>query len=368
LETDPPSRELHATVVDITVRLAALALLVFWAVVLVQPFLTIAIWSAVLVVALYPTFAWLAAWVGQRLAAALLTIVGLLIIIGPATWLGLGLVEGLRSLSDRLGSGVLGVPAPPETVKGWPLIGNQLYQFWELASTNLEQALGEIALQLKPYTVDLLGMAGSAGGGIIKFFASVILMGFLFSPAPALAAYLKGLARRIESDRGEEFVELAGKTIRSVSRGVIGVSLLQAFAAGIGLWIAAIPGASLITFAVLVLGIIQIGPSIVLIPVIIWSWLKMGTMAAVIFTAYMLPVNLMDNVLRPIVMGRGLRTPILITFIGVIGGTLVHGLIGLFLGPVVLAVAWELLVAWIRDEEAVAPAAESGQSDVKSEI
>src|SRR5439155_11248095 len=113
--------------------------------------LTTAIWSAVLVVALYPTFAWLAAWIGRRPAAALITIIGLLFIVGPATWLGVGLMEGLRSLSDRLGSGVLAVPAPSEAVKDWPLIGNQLYQFWDLASTNLGQALGEIALQVKPY-------------------------------------------------------------------------------------------------------------------------------------------------------------------------------------------------------------------------
>jgi predicted PurR-regulated permease PerM len=114
---------------------------------------------------------------------------------------------------------------------------------------------------------------------------------------------------------------------------------------------AGIPQASLITFGVLIFGIIQIGPSIILIPVIIWSWMLLGTTSAILFTAYMLPVNLLDNILRPIVMGRGLKTPMLVILIGVIGGTLAYGITGLFLGPIILAVIWELIVAWIRESD-----------------
>jgi len=136
-----------------------------------------------------------------------------------------------------------------------------------------------------------------------------------------------------------------------VSRGVIGISVLQALLAGIGLMVAGVPQASLIAFAVLILGIIQIGPSIILIPVIIWSWTVMETTSALLFTAYMIPVNLLDNFLRPIIMGRGLKTPMLVILIGVIGGTLAYGITGLFLGPIVLAVIWELLVAWIRESD-----------------
>jgi predicted PurR-regulated permease PerM len=138
-----------------------------------------------------------------------------------------------------------------------------------------------------------------------------------------------------------------------VSQGVIGVSLLQALLAGIGLKVAGVPGASLITFFVLLLGIIQIGPSVILIPVIIWSWMTMETVTALIFTAYMVPVNLVDNILRPILMSRGLRTPMLVIFIGAVGGTLSSGIIGLFVGPIVLAVAWDLVVTWVREDDAV---------------
>ena len=136
-----------------------------------------------------------------------------------------------------------------------------------------------------------------------------------------------------------------------MSRGVIGISGLQAFLAGLAVTAVGIPGASLITSAVLVLGIIQIGPSIVLIPLTIWSWTELETTTAVLFTSYMIPVSLLDNILRPLVMGRGLDAPTLIILIGVVGGTISYGITGLFLGPIVLAVVWDLSLTWIKEHE-----------------
>lgn len=163
---------------------------------------------------------------------------------------------------------------------------------------------------------------------------------------------MKSLSRRLAAERGEEFVNLAGATIRTVSRGVIGISALQAMLAGIGLAMANFPGTSFITSGVLILGIIQIGPAVILIPVIIWAWMSMGTTSAILLTAYIVPVTLVDNVLRPLVMGRGLKTPLLVILVGVIGGTLGYGITGVFLGPIILAVIWELLVAWLHEDEA----------------
>jgi predicted PurR-regulated permease PerM len=311
------------------------------------------IWSAVLAVALYPVFEWISFRLGgrRRLAAVLTTILSLLIIIGPATWLALGLIDSLRVISDQLDPSMLTIPPPPDSVKQWPLIGEPIYQFWELASTNLSAALAKIIPQLKPLGSKLLRIGADTGLGIVKFLVSIIIAGFLFSPAPAIVDAVKRFARRLNPARGEEFADQAAATIRAVSRGVIGISVLQALLAGIGLMGAGIPQASLITFGVLIFGIIQIGPSVILIPVIIWSWTLLDTTSALLFTAYMVPVNLLDNVLRPIVMGRGLKTPMLVILVGVIGGTLAYGITGLFLGPIVLAVIWELLGAWIRDTE-----------------
>jgi predicted PurR-regulated permease PerM len=351
---DPSRRDqLTATWVELTIRLGVLGLLLYLSFILVRPFISIAIWSIVLTVALYPVYDWMAVQLGgrRRLAAVLLTILSLLIVIGPATWLALGLIESLRTLSERLDLSTLPLPPPPDTVKSWPVIGEPIYQYWDLASTNLRAALAKIAPQLKPFGSTLLHIAAEAGTGAVKFFVAIIVAGFLFSPGPKLVDAVRMFSRRLASGRGEEFVRLAGATIRAVSRGVIGISALQAFLAGLGLMVAGVSGVSLITSAVLILGIIQIGPSVIIIPVIIWSWTAMETSTALLFTAYMIPVSLLDNILRPLVMGRGLDTPMLIILLGVLGGTIAYGISGLFLGPIVLAVIWQLMVAWISERE-----------------
>lgn len=349
---DRSERErITAQFVDIAIRLGVLGLLLYSAFALVRPFVSIAIWSAVLAVALHPAFDWTARRLGgrPRLAAVLVTIASLVIIIGPATWLALSLIDSLRTVSEHLNASTLGIPAPPPAVRGWPLIGEPLYQFWDLASTNLRAALAKIVPHLKPFGATLLRVAANTGTATLAFFVSIVVAGFLLSSAPMLAKAVHAFSRRLAAARGEEFTKLATVTIRTVARGVIGISVLQAMLAALGLAVAGVPAASLITSAVLVLAIIQIGPAIVLIPVVIWSWFAMDTTAALLFTAYMVPVNLIDNVLRPMVLGRGLKTPMPVILLGVVGGTFAYGIAGLFLGPIVLAVIWELLIAWTSE-------------------
>jgi predicted PurR-regulated permease PerM len=347
-----------AQFVDIAIRLAVLGLLLYWAFALIRPFVSLAIWSAVLAVALHPAFDWTARRLGgrPRLAAALVTLASLVIIIGPATWLALSLIESLRTVSAHLEASTLAVPAPPSGLKGWPLIGEPLYQFWDLASTNSRAAVAQVVPHLKPFGTTLLRVAASTGTATLTFFASVVVAGFLLSSAPMLANAVRAFSHRLAAGRGEEFTKLAAVTIRTVARGVVGISVLQALLAGLGLAVAGVPAASLITSAVLVFAIIQIGAAFVLIPVVIWSWFAMDTTTALLFTAYMVPVNLLDNVLRPMVLGRGLKTPMPVILLGVIGGTFAYGIAGLFLGPIVLAVIWELLVAWTNEEPAEARA------------
>jgi predicted PurR-regulated permease PerM len=340
--------------IETAIRIAALGLLLYWTLILVRPFVSIIIWSAVLTITLYPVFERTARLLGgrRRLAAAVVTIVALLVVLGPATWLAVGLLDSLRVISERLDLAHLAIPPPPPTVKTWPLVGTPIYQFWDLAATNFAEALARIAPQLKSLGGSLLRIGADAGFGIVKFLVSIVVAGFLFSPAPMFADALKDFARRLNPDHGEEFAMQAAATIRAVARGVIGISVLQALLAGVGFMAAGIPQASLLTFAALILGIVQIGPSILIIPVIIWSWTFMDTGAALLFTAYMIPVGLVDNVLRPLVMGRGLKTPMPVILIGVIGGTIAYGITGLFLGPIVLAVIWELVVVWTRERDA----------------
>jgi predicted PurR-regulated permease PerM len=345
---------LNAAVIGLAIRLAFLGAILFLSLSIIRPFFETVAWSVVWAVALYPVFDLITKWLGgrRRLAAALITMFFLLIVVGPVTWIGLDLVDAALMLHAHLDSGALSVPPPVETVKHWPVVGDSVFQFWDLASTNLSAALAKAAPHLKPLGGALLGAAGNVGTAILQFLASVIIAGFLLAPGPTVVEAVATFLHRRVSRRGSEFMQLAGATIRNVSQGVIGVSLLQALLAGIGLKSVGVPGASLIAFGVLILGIIQIGPTVILLPVIIWSWVTKETSTALIFTAYMIPVNLIDNVLRPIIFTRGLKTPMLVIIVGVIGGTLSNGIIGLFVGPIVLAVAWDLLVAFVRDSKA----------------
>jgi predicted PurR-regulated permease PerM len=338
-------------IVQIAIRIGLLAFLIYWSFALVQPFIPILAWSMVLTVALYPVYHWVTDRLGGRsaLAATLVTVVSLSVIVGPAAWLGFGLIDGLRALAEQVASATLVLPQPPDAVKEWPLIGERTFELWSLASSNVAGALAKIAPQVRPLAGPLFAAAGSAGAGIVKFLLSIIVMGFLFLPGPRLVGGIKMFLMHVVPERSDEFLALAGATIRAISRGVLGVSLLQSLLAGIGFKLAGVPGASILAFLVLFLGIVQIGGSLVILGSVVWAWFGLDTTLAVIFTAYMLPVSVIDNILKPMVMGHGLKTPSLVIFIGVLGGTLLHGIIGLFVGPIILAVGWELLMAWIRE-------------------
>ena len=341
-------------VIQIAIRLGLLAFLIYWSFVLLRPFIPILAWAAVLAVALYPAFEWLSAHLGRRpnVAAFIMTVAVLAVFLGPAAWLGIGLVDGLRTISDQLTSGDIVIPSPPDSVREWPLIGVPLHNFWNKASENLAAAFRELAPHLKPLAGPILAIAGSAGTGTLKFLASVVIAGFLLPSGPRTVASVRTMLTRIVPQQSADFLALAGATIRTVAQGVIGIAVLQSLLAGIGLKIAGVPHAGVLAFAVLVLGIVQIGSAPILLPVIIWIWTAKDVGSAILITIYLVLVGLSDNALKPMLMGRGLSTPVLVIFMGVLGGTLAHGIVGLFVGPIILAVAWELLMAWSRGDPA----------------
>jgi predicted PurR-regulated permease PerM len=345
--TDP--EPLNKNTIDSLVRLAILALLIYWAVLLIQPFLVMIAWSIILVIVLYPAYAW---GVGRlhlpsAIAAGIIVAFCLMILLGPATWLGLSLGSSVRSFAQRLASGELSIPPPFEAVRNWPFVGAKIYDLWNLASINLTDALAKIGPGLRPLSTRLLIFASSAGLSMVKFVIAVIIAGFLFKPGPSMVKSAGVIFRRLTTEHGDEYVALVGVTIRNLARGVIGVALLQSLLVGIGLIVAGVPAAGLISLSVLILAIIQVGSAIVIVPLVVWSFFAMDTSTAVVFSIYMVPVSLVDNLLRPIIMARGLKTPMLVILLGLLGGVWVHGLIGLFVGPIVLAIVWELLGIWI---------------------
>jgi predicted PurR-regulated permease PerM len=367
-----PSRTLQQSgsgddVIRTAIRLGLLAFLIYWSFVLLRPFIPVLAWAAVLAVALNPAFDWLSAHLGHRprVAAIVMTIAMLTVFLGPATWLGIGLVDGLRNISDELTTGDIAIPSPPEGVRNWPLVGVPLHDLWKKASENLAVAIRELAPHLKPMAGTILAIAGSAGTGTLKFLASVVIAGFLLPSGPRIVASVRTMLTRIVPRQGADFLALAGATIRTVAQGVIGVAVLQSLLAGIGLKIAGVPHAGVLAFAVLVLGIVQIGSAPIFLPVIIWVWTAKDMGSAILITIYLVLVGFSDNALKPLLMGRGLSTPVLVIFMGVLGGTLAHGIVGLFVGPIILAVAWDLLMAWGHDDSADVVMPRQANAEVK---
>ena len=343
-------QELEAGATDFVVRLAFLGLFAYWSLELVRPFVPIVIWAILLAVALCPAYSWLARRLGGRrgLAATGITLVALATVLGPVSLLASSLAESVQWLAAGLNSGTLKVPPPPAGVADWPVVGDEIDEAWKLGADNLDDAVLRYGSAVLPVGGTVIGKVAAIGADVLKFIVSVVIAGFLFLPGPSLAAGARAFASRLIAPRGAHFVDLAGATIRNVSRGVIGVALLQALLAGIILYGAGVAGAGLIAFGVLLLCIVQIGPAPILLPVLVWIWMTHPTGFAVILTLLLVPVSLIDNVLKPVLMARGLTTPMLVILTGVIGGTLTHGLVGLFLGPVVLSVFYELVVAWTR--------------------
>ncbi len=347
---DPPKNAAPAIETRITdyVRLGIVGLFAYWSLTLVAPFAIIAIWAAILTVALYPAYAQLRRVLGGGLAALLLTLLSLGIIIGPLAAIVLGSAEAAQVLFTKFKAGGIAVPLPSQSVRDWPLIGERLYANWVLASNNLEALIRQLEPSLLQMGGSAVGIIAGIGIGLLSFVASVIVAGFLFQPGPRIGSVIMTFADRIAGQRGIGFVNMTTSTIRNVARGIIGVALIQTFLVGIVLHIFAVPLPGLIAFVVLILCIVQIGPAPVLLPLAIWGWFTFDTGSAVALTLLLVPIGLIDNIMKPILVARGLSTPTLVILIGVLGGTLSYGLIGLFLGPIVLSVFYDLLRVWLR--------------------
>lgn len=333
------------------VRLGIIAVFAYWSVQLIAPFALIVAWAGILTVALYPIFDFLRRFLGSILAAITLVCACLFVIIGPLALVAVNFADTLQSA--LAGAGGFTLPPAPERLKEWPLVGNQLHAAWNQAASNLAAAVVTFQEPLRELGGKIAARLASIGGGILSFIASIILCGVLLPVTPRLTSGIQMLASRIAGERGVGFATLASTTVRNVSRGVIGVAFLQTLLCGLLFIAFDIPARGALTFAVFILCIIQIGPALILAPAIIWAWFSWPIGVSASFTIVAVPAMLLDNFLKPILISRGLSTPMAVILIGVIGGTISYGLIGLFLGPVVLSVFYDLFLAWIRPVQGV---------------
>ncbi|MBB3316798.1 MULTISPECIES: AI-2E family transporter [unclassified Rhizobium] len=349
----PAQISVEARVSDL-VRIGIIGLFAYWSLQLIAPFALIVIWSAILAVALFPLFNGLSKLLGDRpvLSATVIVIACLVLIIAPLALVAVNFADATQDLVAQLKSDNFTLPAAPEAIRGWPVVGERLYAGWNQVAGNLAEAIMKFQAPLREVMGVILAKLASIGGGVLSFVASIILSGIFLTMSPRLASTIQVLAGRIGGERGVGFARLAGSTVRNVSRGVIGVALLQTLLCGLCFAFFDIPARGALTFLVFMLCLMQLGPGLVLIPAIVWAWFSWPTSIAFAFTVVAIPITVVDNVLKPILMSRGLSTPMPVILIGVIGGTLSHGLLGLFLGPIVLSVFYELLRAWAWPSEA----------------
>lgn len=318
-----------------------------------RPFLAGLIWATMIVVATWPLFLSLESRLGGRrgLAVTAMTLGMLLLLVVPL-WLAVGTIvdhtEGLSSLMSKLVAS--GLPPPPDWVAGLPLVGEKLAAAWgQLADVGPQGLMAKF----EPYATRVgkwaLSNAGGLGNMLVQFFLIVLLSGVLYSGGEVAARQVRRFGRRLAGERGENAIVLAGQAIRGVALGVGVTALAQTVLGGIGLAIAGVPFASLLSALMLMFCIAQIGPGLILFPAVGWMFWMGDTPWAVFLLVWSIVVTTMDNFLRPVLIRKGADLPLLLIFAGVIGGLLGFGLIGIFVGPVVLAVTYTLLEAWIED-------------------
>jgi predicted PurR-regulated permease PerM len=338
--------------VDIFIRLGFLLLLAAWCFQLVQPFAGVILWGIILALALAPVYTTLNNKLGDKpkLSSAIIILCGLLIIIIPS-WLFLdSTIEGAKELNNRLEDGTLTIPPPSEKVAEWPLIGEKTFEIWKQASVNLESFISKYQEQLKGIGKSLLNGFLGVGSSILQFVLATIIAGILLATKGTDDISRKIFGKLVGS-KGDEFTDIIAKTVGNVTKGVLGVAILQAILVGIGFLLAGVPYAGVWALIVMVLAILQLPPIVVIIPVIAYLFSANSTLFASLWTVYLLLAGASDNLLKPILLGKGAPVPMLVIFLGVIGGFMLSGFIGLFTGAIVLSLGYKLLIAWINDEE-----------------
>jgi predicted PurR-regulated permease PerM len=362
--SSPPSRnDFISNALEATIRIVVLAVLVLWCFQIVRPFIIPVVWGIIIAIAVNPIYQHVTVWSGgrNRLSAFLLT-VGMLLFLGvPSLYLTQTLVEKLYMLARDFQGGIIAIPPPPENIKSWPFIGEMLSNFLSVASVNLKAALEPFEPQIKTVGIWLLASAASVGLTILQFVLAFIISGILLAYAKGGHRVMHGIARRLAGDRGSEFANLAEATVHSVARGVVGVAVLQSVLAGLGFLVAGVPAAGLWAVLCLILAVAQIGIGPVIIPVVVYVFATSDTLTATLFLIWAVFVGILDNLLRPLLLGRGVDVPMAVIFLGSIGGLLLSGIIGLFIGSVILALGYKLFQAWLGADQEIAEEGEIQQ-------
>jgi predicted PurR-regulated permease PerM len=338
-------------IVELLVRMAILILLLFYCFEILLPFIMPVLWAVIIAVAIFPLHHILQKKLGgrEKLSATILTIAILSFIFVPVGFFISSISDTIIDFKNQADSGAIHLDQPNPIIQSWPIIGKPLYEF-------LQNASGSITTIFQKYQPEILTaaktvMLGIVGSGLTFFqvIFSIIVSGVLLSTKGTEEAAQK-IFQRIAGKKGPEFVKLTTNTIRSVVKGVLGVAVIQSLLAGAGFFLASVPHAGIWGLLALILSIIQVGPGLVIIPVIIYLFTTGNTLFASLWTAYFIVVMFSDNILKPLLLGKGAEVPMLVIFLGVLGGFFLSGFIGLFTGAIMLSIGYKLFLVWMHDQ------------------
>ncbi len=328
-------------------RIGFVALILYWSFKIIEPFVMPVVWGIIIAVALYPLHKKFSRLLGgkEKLSAIIITLVTITLLVVPSIFFISSAIDGIQELAVKIRSGGAVVPMPPEKVAGWPVIGRPIYDVWLLFSQNLDAAMEQFSPQLKNVAQSLISAASGLGMTLVLFIISIIIAGVFLVKADSSATAARSIFRTLIGRFGEDFVSLSGAIIRSVLQGVLLVAAVQALLGGIGIALIGIPGAGLWAIIILLLAVMQLPPILILGPLAVYSFTITSTTPAVIFTIWSLAVSMSDAFLKPIFLGRGVDVPMLAVLLGAIGGMIYSGIIGLFVGAVVLALTYKVFEA-----------------------
>jgi len=336
--------------IEIAIKVGLLAMVIYISFLIAKPFMAIVVWGIIIAVALSPLINSLEKRLGHRKKVIIgFTVAVVAVLLIPTYMLSGSVISESQHLSQAMQEGNVTIPPPTEKVKEWPLIGEKAYAFWDAASHNLRKTLEPYTDEIKKLTGSIFSALGSGLGTIFMFVGSLIIAAVFLIGSEGSTKFYQNIMRRLVGDKGDEWAQLTTLTIRSVVTGVIGVAVIQATLSLIGMVLMDVPFAAGLAVAVMFLTIIQVPALLILGPVIAYVFSQGSGTAEIVFAIYMLIVGASDGVLKPMLMGRGVDVPMLVILIGAIGGMMLMGMIGLFIGAVIFALAYQLFGLWIAE-------------------
>ena len=357
----PPFEEvLSRGLLDVLIRAGLIAALVLLCFQIFHPFLHLMLWSIILAITLYPLQRMLKSKLGNRdgRTATLIVLIAIAVLMVPIYLLGTSMTHSVQSALVVVKSGEFHIPPPDESVASWPFVGRKLYDLWVQGAADLTGVAQKFAPQLKAIGLTVLSKLAGLGMGLLLFVVALIIAGIFMAYGENGTRASVQIASRISGpQRGPKIAQLCTATIRAVAQGVVGIAFIQMLLIGVGFALMGVPGAGLLALAVLLLGIMQLPATLITLPVIVFVFVTQGaSLATIVFAIYVFIAGLADNVLKPLLLGRGVDVPMPVVLLGALGGMVTGGIIGLFIGPVVLAVGYQLFWQWVEDQpEAEAP-------------